>query len=106
MTTVVVEVVNTGVQVVEVVAPAVQLVEVPTVVGPRGPTGPAATRTGLRQIFATPAAQWVWAHGLGVRPHVVATVDGEVVIPDIAYPDDNSLIVTLDAPAVGYLDIA
>lgn len=63
-------------------------------------------RISLRKAFPSPAATWSWVHGLGVRPLVTVTVAGETVIPDIDYPDDNTMTVQFDSPVTGYLDIA
>jgi len=61
---------------------------------------------GRRMVFSTPSATWTWVHNLGVRPSVTCTMEGEVVIPDTSYPDDNTITIQFDSPVTGYLDIS
>ena len=69
------------------------------------PEAPVTLRRGMRKRWDVPTSTWVWAHNLGVRPSVVATVNGEVVVVDVVYINDDTLSVENPSPSTGYLDI-
>lgn len=66
---------------------------------PASPAGGAS----YQHTQATPAAIWTVAHNLGRRPSVSVTDHlGNLVLPDVAYVDDDIVQVTHGVPLTGY----
>ena len=64
--------------------------------GPAGPPGPPTPAFTFNQL--TPSASWVIVHGLGRYPSVEVVDSADtVVLGDIVYLDNNSIVITFTA---------
>ena len=83
-------------------------VEVAGRIGPPGPAGSGEGGGGwYRHAQAAPADVWVIAHPLGYRP-AVATEDsaGTVVVGDVSYVDDYTVVVRFAVAIGGYANLS
>nr|WP_280186015.1 MULTISPECIES: hypothetical protein [Nocardia] len=70
--------------------------------GPAGPPGGG----GLEFLQSTPAATWTIPHGFGRYPYgLLVIVGGELVIPDAAFPDPDTVTLTFAAPTAGRAEL-
>lgn len=73
--------------------------------GPPGPVGPAGGE-GVVHVQSTPAATWTVTHSLGRVPFgSEVLIDDQVVIADVEYPDESTVVVTFAAPQQGSIRI-
>ncbi|MFJ1459734.1 hypothetical protein [Nocardia sp. N2S4-5] len=55
----------------------------------------------------TPGATWTIPHNFGRFPlSLLVLVDGEQVIPDAAFPDTNTVVLTFAAPTAGRAELS
>jgi len=82
-----------------------RLVYVP-VPGPQGPPGTSGGGGTLYTHHQTgPSASWLITHNLNTKPSVVLILDDDPTTPvlgDYTYPDNDSIVITLPAPATGW----
>ncbi|WP_280244248.1 DUF7264 domain-containing protein [Nocardia abscessus] len=96
---------NNGVgQIVAVPNAGPDAVAVP-VPGPAGPPGGGGSG-GLEFVQSTPAATWTIPHGLGRFPYSLLVIVGDqLVIPDAAFPDPDTAVLTFAAPTAGRAEL-
>lgn len=74
------------------------------VAGPPGPPGPPGASGGSSTVIltqTTPLATWSASHSIGHKPTVAVIVGNELVIADVEYPDDSTVVVTHASPQTG-----
>lgn len=96
------------------VVPALPSTEVsttgPTVIvaispGPPGATGPAGNG-GFTHVQSAPAATWTIVNTLGRYPAAVLVVVGDqMVLTDVEFPDEDTIVITFATPQTGRVEI-
>lgn len=72
------------------------------VVGPAGPQGPPGTAPHIPFVQSSPASTWTITHTLATFPNVVVVLDGVgPVVPDVQYPDVETVVLEFPSPQSG-----
>lgn len=73
-------------------------------VGPNGIQVPVSS-LGFTHVQSTPADPWIIHHNLKRNPDVSVIVDNEKVMPDVQYPDLDTVVISFGSPQTGSAEL-